>query len=368
MASKVYFIDFRASYSENLLSKFQRLLDASGFSKSIGKRDLVALKIHFGEYGNTAFIRPVYIRQAVKAVKKGGGVPFLTDANTLYAGSRGDSPSHLETAITNGFDYAVTQAPLIIADGLRGATETAVEVKGKHISHAYIGSEIIRADSFVSIAHFKGHELTGFGGALKNVGMGCASRKGKMVQHAGVSPRIDEKKCIGCGICARYCVSQAIEMRESKPVILDDKCTGCAECILICEQKAIKNRWNQSIPVLMETMVEYCAGVLKDKKEKSFFINFINHISPACDCAPYNDVPVVHDIGIVASEDPVAIDQASADLVNDQDAMPGSCIDGKAGAGSDKFRVLYPDVDWEVQLEYARKIGLGSRDYKLVKL
>lgn len=368
MGSKVYFIDFRATYKKNFSEKLKELLKKAGLEQCFFKRDLVALKLHFGETGNTAFIRPVYIRQIVKAIKNGGGIPFLTDANTLYAGTRGDAPNHLVTAITNGFDFAVTDAPIVIADGLRGATETSVNIEGKHITEAYIGTEIVQCDSLISVAHFKGHELTGFGGAVKNVGMGCASRRGKMVQHSGVSPKIDISKCTGCRMCADHCVHNAIQMVDGKAQINNDDCTGCGECILICEYKAVKIQWSRSIPVLLETMVDYCAAALKDKQGKMLFVNFINAVSPACDCAPYNDAPIVRDIGVVASTDPVAVDQASVDLVNKEPALPGSCLENKAKAGSDKFRTIYPEVDWEHQLEYAEKIGLGSRKYILQKL
>lgn len=372
MASHVYFIDFRATFKENFLKKLDRLINQAGLKNCINKRDLVAVKLHFGEYGNTAFIRPVYIRHAVKSIKAAGGVPFLTDANTLYAGTRGDAPLHLVTAITNGFDYAVADAPLIIADGLRGRTETAVEINEKHYKEVFIGSEIIQADALISIAHFKGHELSGFGGAIKNVGMGSASRRGKLAQHSGVSPKVKAKNCIGCEQCADHCVQQAIEMIDEKAFIHPERCIGCGECILICENNAIQIQWNQDIPVFLESMVEYCSGVLKNKSGKTLYINFINHVSPACDCVPYNDAPIVRDIGVVASTDPVAIDQASVDLVNQAPALPDSCManHSEAGmaAGSDKFRAIYPKVDWPLQLEYAEKIGLGSRDYELIKI
>ncbi len=372
MKSQVYFIDFRATFKENFLKKMDRLMKQAGMENCISKRDLVAVKLHFGETGNTAFIRPIYLRQTVQTIKKAGGFPFLTDANTLYAGTRGDAPHHLVTAITNGFDYAVADAPLVIADGLRGRTETAVEINGKHFKEVYIGSEIIQADALVSVAHFKGHELSGFGGAIKNVGMGSASRRGKLAQHSGVSPKVKEKKCIGCEVCADYCAQQAIEMIEEKAFIHPEKCIGCGECILICENQAIQIQWNADIPIFLEKMVEYCAGVLKNKSGKTLYINFINHVSPACDCVPYNDAPIVRDIGVVASTDPVAIDQASVDLVNQEPALSDSCMSSHSeegmAAGSDKFRVIYPKVDWPLQLVYAEKIGLGSREYDLIKI
>ncbi len=368
MTSKVYFIDFRATYKENFLKKLDRLMNQAGLEKCIDNRDLVAVKLHFGESGNTAFIRPVYIRQAVRSVKGAGGVPFLTDANTLYAGTRGDAPNHLVTAITNGFDYSIADAPLVIADGLRGRTETAIAMDGKHFRQVYIGTEIVQADAMVSIAHFKGHELSGFGGAIKNIGMGSASRRGKLEQHSGVSPKVKAKKCIGCELCADHCVQQAIEMIDDKAFIHPERCIGCGECILICENKAIQVQWNQSIPVFLESMVEYCAGVLEKKREKTLCVNFINHVSPACDCVPYNDAPIVRDIGVVASTDPVAVDQASVDLVNREPALPGCCMEEHTEAGSDKFRAIYPKVDWPLQLEYAEKVGIGSRNYELVRI
>lgn len=368
MKSNVYFIDFRASFRENFLKKLDRLLETAGLGKCLKKRDLVAIKLHFGELGNTAFIRPVYIRQIVDSIKSSGGVPFLTDANTLYAGTRGDAPHHLMTAITNGFDYAVVGAPLVIADGLRGRTETAVEINQKHFREVFIGSEIVQADALVSVAHFKGHELSGFGGAIKNLGMGCASRRGKMEQHSDVAPKVKQKKCAGCGICAAHCLQAAIEMAENKARIHPEKCIGCGECILICENEAIQIQWTQSVPVFLECMVEYASGVLKNKAKKTLFVNFINQVSPACDCYPYNDAPIVRDIGVVASADPVALDQASVDLVNREPALGESCLRNNTEAGADKFNGLYPKVDWKIQLEYAEQLGLGTRDYELVKL
>ena len=368
MTSNVYFIDFRATHQENFNVKLNRLMENAGLADRVGKRDLTAVKLHFGELGNTAFIRPVYIRQIVAAIKSIGAFPFLTDANTLYAGTRGDSVHHLTTAIRNGFDFAVVEAPLIIADGLRGRSETGVTVNLKNVKKAYIGTEIINADALVSVAHFKGHELSGYGGAIKNIGMGCASRRGKMDQHSTVSPKIVKKKCVGCGECLLHCAQKAISIETEKAVIDEKKCIGCGECIIVCPNEAVQIRWNQSIPVFLERMVEYTAGVLKNKAGKSLFITFINHVSPACDCVPYNDAAIVRDIGVVASVDPVAIDQASIDLVNSEPALPHTCLTTHTGAGEDKFKGVYPNVDWEHQLVYAEEIGLGTRKYELIKI
>ncbi len=369
MGSKVYFIDFRATSKENIVDKIVRLCKTAGMNDLLNKDSLVAVKIHFGEKGNTAFIRPPYIRKILQCIKKTGATPFLTDANTLYAGSRSDAVSHIKTAVDNGFSYSsMDAAPVIIADGLRGKTETKVAIDQKNCAHAYIGSEIVNADALVSIAHFKGHELAGFGGTLKNLGMGCASRRGKLVQHSSVSPKVRKKSCIGCSECIIHCPAGAIELIEKKARIDSEKCIGCGECIIRCSNDAVKIRWDQNIPLFMEKMVEYTTGVLKNKKDSSFFINVIADITPKCDCIPFNDYPVVRDIGILASKDPVAIDHASADLVNNEEALPGSILRHNLRKGEDKIKGLYPKVDWQYQLQYAEKLGLGTLSYELEKI
>ena len=368
MKASVYFADLRTTHTENLIDKVGRLLNKVGLADKIADKALTAVKLHFGETGNLAYVRPVYIRKIVDAVVQAGGKPFLTDANTLYVGTRSDSVNHLITAIRNGFDYAVVGAPLLIADGLRGGTEVPIAVDLKRYKTVYIGSEIVRADVLVSVAHFKGHELSGFGGAIKNVGMGCASRKGKLAQHSTVSPKIDRRRCEGCGDCVGRCAQHAILLIEDKAKIDPEKCVGCGECILICPKGAIKIRWNQQIPVFLENMVEYTVGVLKGKEGKATFLNFITDVSPACDCFGHNDTPIVGDIGILASDDPVAIDQASVDLVNKAPGRPDSALTRNLAPGEDKFRALYPKVDWEIQLDYGQKVGLGTREYDLIEI
>jgi len=368
MKSSVFFADLRASHTENLLDKVGRLLANVKLEEKIADKALIAVKLHFGETGNLAYVRPVYVRKIIDAVIRAGGKPFLTDANTLYVGTRSDSVNHLITAIRNGFDYAVAGAPLVIADGLRGGSEIAVTVDLKRFKKVYIGSEIVRADAIVSVAHFKGHELSGFGGTIKNLGMGCASRRGKLAQHSTVSPKVDPKRCEGCGECVDRCAQHAILLVEEKAKIDPKKCVGCGECILICPNEAIKIRWNQQIPVFLENMVEYTIGVLKGKEGAATFLNFITDVSPACDCFGHNDTPIVGDIGIVASNDPVAIDQASADLVNNAQGRQDSALTRHLAPGEDKFRALYPNVDWEIQLAYGQKLGLGSREYDLIRV
>ena len=366
--SKVYFSDMRANHRENIFDKITKLLSLAGLGQCVAADDLTAVKIHFGEKGNSAFIRPVFARRVVDEVKKQGARPFLTDSSTLYPGERKEAVSALVCAIENGFGYACAGAPLIISDGLRGVTECEVRVTGELLDRVYIGTEIIEADSLVAMTHFKCHELTGFGGAVKNLGMGCASRKGKLVQHSTVAPRVAQKFCTGCGICPRSCAHDAIAMLEGKAFIDPEKCTGCSRCITVCPVKAINIQWNEASDLVMKKMAEYAMGALTGKAGKALFINFITQVSPACDCYGHADAPIVNDIGICASTDPVAIDQACADLVNGARGNEGSALQSGHEPGGDKFRGVWPEIPWEVQLEHGERIGLGSRRYELVRI
>ncbi len=365
---KVYFSDLRTSHKESLPSKIMRLAELAGIKKVVSHRNLVAVKLHFGEKGNTAFIRPVLVKPVLQKVKELEGSPFLTDSNTLYAGTRGDSVSHLLTAAENGFTYPVIDAPVIIADGLRGASFSDVKIDQEVIKTAYIGKDIVESDALISLAHFKGHELSGFGGTIKNLGMGCASRKGKMDQHSDLSPKVKSKKCVGCGECVGHCSQGALSIKDKKASIDEAKCIGCGECILVCPNGSIDVRWSADVPLFQKKMAEYTFAVLKGKRNKSLFFNYLIDISPACDCYGHSDAPIVNDIGIVASRDPVAIDQASVDLVNEQQATAGCCLNNCTSRGEDKFRGVYPKIDWNIQLEHAEKIGLGSRKYELVPI
>jgi uncharacterized protein len=381
MSTPVYFIDLRATHDRGLLDKIQGLVEAAGIKKAVKRRGLTAVKLHFGERGNTAFIRPLLIRPVIDAIKAAGGKPFLTDAGTLYVGTRGNAVDHLHTAILNGFSYSALGAPLIIADGIDGRDEIAVPVGLKHFYETYIGSAVVRADALVSVAHFKLHEMSGFGGTIKNLGMGSASRRGKMAQHSEVAPQIDAKKCIGCGTCKDQCAHGAITLVDrpleaprprdgaTKLVSIDQHlCVGCGACIHACPQGALGINWEMDLPRFMEGMVEYTVGTLKGKEKRSLFVNFLTQISPACDCYPFADAPIVPDIGIVASRDPVAIDQASVDLLQTQPILESSCLKGAPLAHPDIIRAVYPKIDWQHQLQYAEELGLGSRAYELVKL
>ncbi len=376
MKSNVFFSDLRVQSKKTLFDKLDALLDRTDLKGKIKEKDLVAIKLHFGEKGNTAYVRPIFLRRIVDRVKEHQGKPFLTDTNTLYIGTRCEAVSHLTTAYEHGFTQSGVNAPVLIADGLRGNSAVKVRIDKPIFKAVSIAHAIHMADALIGVTHFKGHELSGFGGTLKNLGMGCASREGKLSQHSTISPKVKAKTCKGCESCLPWCPSEAISMisaeegKNKPPVALIDskKCIGCGECILTCPTGAIQIQWNESIPLFQKKMVEHAYGAVHKKKGKSLFLNFLTQISPACDCYGFSDTPIVNDIGMLASEDPVAIDQASVDLVNQQEGNRFSTLGKNLQAGGDKFRGLYPEVDWNIQLTYAEQIGLGHREYELIKI
>ena len=377
MKSSVFFSDLKVESGKNILDKLDILLDRADLKGKIREKDLVAIKLHFGEKGNTAYVRPIFLRRVVDRVKQYKGKPFLTDTNTLYTGTRSEAVSHLTTAFENGFTDSVVNAPILIADGLRGNSAMKVRIDKPIFKTVSIAREIYMADALITVTHFKGHELSGFGGALKNLGMGCSSREGKLSQHSNISPQVKKKACKGCEICLSWCPQSAISMissgseTENKPSIAlidSTNCIGCGECILACPSSAIQIQWNESIPIFQKKMVEHAYGAVQKKKGKALYLNFLTQISPACDCYGYSDTPIVNDIGILSSEDPVAIDQASVDLVNGEEGNRSSKLSGAWKSGENKFRAIYPEVDWNIQLAYAEEIRLGTREYELIKI
>jgi uncharacterized Fe-S center protein len=374
--SKVFFTDLRGSHWKSLLDKLDDLMDRSDLKGKIEEKDLVAIKLHFGEEGNTAFVPPSFIRRVVDRVKRYKGKPFLTDANTLYTGSRSEAVSHMATAYRHGFAYSVVDAPIVIADGLRGNSAVQVKIDKPIFKTVSIAHEIHMADALICVTHFTGHELSGFGGVLKNLGMGCASREGKLSQHSTLSPKIKKKTCTGCKRCLPWCPVEALSMislspeaeRERVVASIDPKkCIGCGECILTCPTGAIQIRWDGDAALFQKKMVEYAYGAVHKKQGKIFCISFLTQITPACDCNPFSEIPIVNDIGILSSEDPVAIDQASVDLVSQEEGNRSSKLQKNWNPGEDKFRAIYPEIDWSIQLAYGEEIGLGTRHYDLIK-
>jgi uncharacterized Fe-S center protein len=374
-SSKVYWTDFRTSFNENLPQKLTRLMKTAGIGNIDFDGKFTAIKMHFGEPGNLAYLRPNYARTVADLVKKLGGRPFLTDCNTLYPGLRKNALDHLDAAFLDGFDPLVTGCHVIIGDGLKGTDETLVDFpEGEYVKQAKIGHAVMDADVFISLTHFKLHEATGYGGAIKNIGMGCGSRAGKMEQHNAGKPDIDRNLCIGCGACARSCGQNAITLRvpdgsadgKKKAFIDQNICVGCGRCIGACPKDATHPCGNNTNEVLCRKMAEYAAAVVKGRPQ--FHIALIMDVSPYCDCYNVNDAPVIADIGMFASFDAVALDQACADMVNRQPYLHNSIMDEREHTHHDWSMDVHPETDWNAQLDQAQKVHMGTRAYELIKV
>ena len=369
MASKVYFADLRADMHENLQQKLTRLMKTAGMGDIDFQDKFVAIKLHFGEPGNLAFLRPNWARTVADFVKERGGKPFLTDCNTLYVGGRKNALDHMDSAMLNGFNPMTTGCQIIIADGLKGSDEVEVPVVGgEYVKNAKIGRAVMDADVFISLTHFKGHEEAGFGGCLKNIGMGCGSRAGKMEQHNAGKPHVAEKHCIGCGQCRKICAHGAPIIENGKAHIDHDKCVGCGRCIAVCPKNAVQINWDETTINLNRKIAEYTKAVVDGRP--CFHISLVIDVSPNCDCRPENDMAIVPNVGMFASFDPVALDMACVDAVNAQTPLRGSAADDAHAKAHvhDHFQRLHPDTNWRSCLEHGEKIGIGTRDYELVKI
>ena len=377
--SKVFFTDLRTTPGNDLMKKLERLVRRAGMADIDFKDKFTAIKIHFGEPGNLAYIRPNYAARIVDVIRSLGGKPFLTDANTLYSGGRSNAVGHLDAAMENGFNRISAHADVIIADGLKGTDYKEVPCGGQYCPSPKIGAAIADADIVISMSHFKGHEQSGFGGALKNLGMGSASVGGKLELHSSSQPQINEDNCIGCRICEKYCRHDAVKVVDRLAVIDYDKCVGCGQCVAVCQKSAAVVKDYDTSEVLNRKIAEYALAVVKDKP--SFHISFIMNVSPNCDCWNHNDAAIVPDLGIAASFDPVALDCACADLVIAAPSLRGNAISDKDEAhehectcghhhhkGDDKFRIVHPDTNWKAGVEYGEQIGLGSRSYELINV
>lgn len=340
------------------------------YGKLFGDDELCAVKVHFGEDNNCNYIPPRYVSKVIELIKSGGAKPFLTDANTIYKGKRANSVDHLEIAYEHGFLPSVIGAPIIIADGLTGKDYRKIRIDGKHFREIKVGSAALDSDAMMVLTHFKGHLLAGFGGALKNVGMGLAARSGKQEQHSDVKPVVIPEKCIGCFECSKSCPADSVTDSGGHAFIDHEKCIGCGECTAACPTGAIEVRWKTDNRTFQEKMIEYSNGILGHFKGKVGYINLLTNITPHCDCMEMSDPPIVEDIGILSSNDPVALDLACAELVNSREGLKSSNFGKEMAAipsGEDKFRCIH-GVDWNHQLEYAEKLGLGSRKYELVRI
>ena len=382
--AKVYYTNLRTYAKESQLDKLRRLILRAGIDQIDFENKFVAIKIHFGELGNLSFLRPNYARVVADVVKELGGKPFLTDCNTLYVGSRKNALEHIDCAYQNGFTPYATGCQVIIADGLKGTDETLVPVKnGEYVREAKIGHALMDADIVISLTHFKGHEQAGFGGCMKNLGMGGGSRAGKMEQHSSGKPGVDHERCVGCRACERICAHGAIsfgatrerELPSGKVVTVPvatidhDRCVGCGRCIGACNFDAVYAANDAANDELNCKMAEYAKAVVDGRP--AFHINIVNQVSPYCDCHGENDTAIIPDVGMFASFDPVALDVACADACNRMPVMPGSLLDENLRACGardhhDHFTNVSPNTDWRSCMEHGEKIGLGTRSYELI--
>ena len=362
--SEVYFTDFHLEPTDNFLEKFERLVKKAGIAKIDFEKKFTAIKIHFGEYGNVAYLRPGYARTVASIVKELGGMPFVADCSTLYAGNRKNALEHLDTAAANGYTAQTLGCNVIIGDGLKGDDDVEIPIDGDLIKSAKIGRAFADADVIVTISHFKCHEMAGIGGAIKNMAMGCASRRGKMAQHNNGKPSLMKDLCRGCGRCVKMCGSEAISITDGKAAIDRDRCVGCGLCIPACHFDAIYADYDSSIEDMCKKMAEYAHAAILGKP--NFHISIISDVMPYCDCRSASELPIVPNIGVLASFDPVALDKACADLVNAQMPIPGSKAD--VGTEGDNITRANPQVKWELTLEHAVKMGMGTEEYELIKI
>ena len=371
--AKVYFSDFRTvAFGDGLPTKLKKLIRRAGIDQLNLDGKFVAIKMHFGELGNISFLRPNYARAVVDVVRELGGKPFLTDCNTMYPGSRKNALEHLYCAWENGFTPLTVGCPILIGDGLKGTDDVEVPVAGgEYVQAAKIGRAIMDADVFISLTHFKGHEMTGFGGTIKNIGMGCGSRAGKKEQHSNGQPRINPDDCRGCRQCQKECANGGLEFDEAarKMRVNTKNCVGCGRCLGACNFDAISFGNSAALSELNCRMAEYTKAVVDGRP--SFHISLVVDVSPNCDCHCENDAPILPNLGMFASFDPLALDQACVDACLAAQPMPGSQLADNMAREDfvdhhDHFANSTPESEWRTCLEHAEKIGLGSRDYELI--
>ena len=354
MSEPVYLIRIDDSREESEISKkLRELIKAKNLLSFIEPKDFVAIKTHFGEKETRGYVRPLHFRMLGELIKDIGAFPFLTETSTLYRGNRSNAVDHIQLAHDHGFSFQQTGLPIIMSDGLLGDDEAEITINSPIYKKVKIAKLLEKAQSLVLVSHFTGHILSGFGAALKNMGMGCASRKGKLIQHSTAKPSIKISACTGCGECLKWCPVDAITVEDGIARINRKKCIGCGECLATCRFDAVGYNWSETHENLQKKMVEHALGVMKSKREKIICINFLTRITKDCDCMRGHN-RIMPDIGILLSHDPVAIDAASIDLA-------------EKSAGK-KWSQLTFDVPNRVQIEYAAEIGLGNPDYRLEEM
>ncbi len=327
---------------------------AAELANCFRQNDLSALKLHVGEPGRRTFVPPSYAAALVRLMKERGVTPFLTDTAVLYRSRRDNGPGHALVAHEHGFTIDAVGAPFVPADGLQGSAEVEVQVNGRQFDTVAIASAIVQARSMLVLTHATGHLGTGLGGALKNLGMGCSSRKGKLRQHHGQHPRIDPDACVACGTCAEWCPPDAITV-EKHASIDKSLCIGCGECVATCREGAVEFDWSIAGERLQERIVDHAAAVVRDKPGRIAYVTVLVNVTADCDCLALQQEPLLEDIGVLASLDPVAIDRATLDLIREK-------------AGRTLESMSYPGRDGSLQLAFAEQMGLGTTRYELVRV
>jgi uncharacterized Fe-S center protein len=356
LKTRIYFTPaLREEPVKETQRKIRTLLDAAGLASRIRANDRVAVKLHFGELKNDTSIPPEYVRPVVEAVRAGSGQPFLTDTCVLYKSVRDNAVSHLRFAADRGFTLGKTGAPVIIADGLNGSDEKTVPIPGRIFKEVSVAAAARDADSLIVLSHVTGHLAAGLGGAIKNLGMGFASRKGKLRQHAVLKPEVLDKNCTGCGACAENCPADAIALSGGKAAIDPETCIGCGECITVCRFDAITHDWNRDSADLQQRMAEHALGVVIGRQDRAIYVNFILSVTKDCDCMSFKQKPILPDIGIAAGTDPVALDAASLDLILER-------------SGKELTDLSYPGFDGRAQIRHGADIGLGSMEYERIEI
>ena len=369
MASKVYFTDLETYDKVSLLTKMEKLVKAAGLLDIDMEKKFVAIKIHFGEYGNLTYPKPQYVKVLADIIKAEGGIPFMVDCNTLYVGMRKNAVEHLQCAEMNGFNSITTGCQTIIGDGLKGSDDVEIPIKDSvYCETAKIGRAVADADIIITLNHFKCHEITGFGGALKNLGMGCASRRGKMELHNSGKPIIKTENCVGCGKCLTECAHDALKMKGIKMTIDHDVCVGCGRCIALCAFDAIYTKLDERAEIVNCKIAEYAKAVIDGKP--NFHITLLTDVTPMCDCHSNNNIPIIPSVGILASYDPVALDVACADLAQQQPMIPGSVLYKNSGGVKPKdiFAMTNKGTRWQSIIDHSKKIGLGDGSYRIHKV
>ncbi len=349
----VFLVPAHAGESADVLArKIGLLWEKAGLDGCFRRNDLAALKLHVGEPGKSTYVSPDIAAALVRRMEDAGARPFLTDSAVLYKSPRNNGPGHTMVAAAHGFTTDRVGAPFLPADGLDGSDEHELPVEGKHFQSVSIAAAIVQARSMIVLSHATGHLGTGFGGALKNVGMGCGSKKAKMRQHFGQQPSIDEELCSGCGECAEWCPENAITV-EGTAAIDKELCIGCGACIARCLDDAVSFDWTISGRELQERIVEHAAAVAFSKAGRIGYVTVAMNITKDCDCLDKVQEPLCEDIGILASFDPVAIDDAALRLFR-----------GRTGKTLESLS--YPNHDGTIQIDYAERLGLGHKDADII--